>query len=65
MPDESGPRSIAEKFWKTCLLLFGGVALLVLTIELIKSIWWILTIIAVVVAIAAALIWWWRRRNPW
>ena len=41
MPDDTGPRSLAEKFWRTCLLLFGGVILLVLTIELIKSIWWI------------------------
>ena len=28
MPDNSGPRSLAERFWKTCLLIFGGVILL-------------------------------------
>lgn len=39
MPDDSGPCSIAEKFWRTCLLVFGGVILLVLVIELVKSIW--------------------------
>lgn len=38
MQGDTGPRSLAEKFWRTCLLLFGGVILLVLAIELIKSI---------------------------
>lgn len=65
MPDDSGPRSIAEKFWRTCLLLFGGVILLALTIELIKSIWWILALIALTVVIIGGLLWWWRRRNTW
>lgn len=65
MPDNSGPRSLAERFWKTCLFIFGGVILLVLTIELLKAIWWILTIAIAVIAVIWVTAWWWRRRNTW
>ena len=65
MPDNSGPRSLAERFWKTCLLIFGGVILMTLTIELVKAIWWILAIAAVVTSVIWVAVWWWRRRNTW
>ena len=65
MPDNSGPRSLAERFWKTCLLIFGGVILLVLTIELLKAIWWIFAIALAVIAVIWVTVWWWRRRNTW
>ncbi|WP_282857228.1 LPXTG cell wall anchor domain-containing protein [Pseudoclavibacter helvolus] len=65
MPDNSGPRSLAEKFWTTCLYLFGGVILLTLAIEFVKNIWVYLLIGGLVVLLVAAGIWWWRRRNGW
>lgn len=65
MPDSNARRSLAEKFWTTCLYLFGGVILLTLAIELVKSIWWILLIAALIVLLVTAGIWWWRRRNGW
>lgn len=63
MSDKPEPRSIAEKFWTICLYLFGGVLLLVFTIELLKQIWWILLILALIGLAVAAIIWW--RRNIW
>ena len=65
MPDNSGPRSLAERFWKTCLLIFGGVILMTLTIELVKAIWWILAISAAVTSVIWVAVWWWRRQNTW
>lgn len=63
MQGDTGPRSLVEKFFRMCLCIFAGVILLVLAIELLKSIRWILVIVAVVIAVTAALMWWWRRRN--
>lgn len=65
MQGDTGPRSLAEKFFRTCLYLCGGVIVLVLAIELLKTIWWILLIAAVVILLVSILVRWWRRRNNW
>lgn len=65
MPDNNAPRSLAEKFWTTCLYVFGGVILLTLAIEVVKNIWVYLLIGALVVLLVMAGIWWWRRHNGW
>ncbi|PPF44871.1 hypothetical protein C5B85_09030 [Pseudoclavibacter sp. AY1F1] len=65
MPDNTRPRSLAEKFWTTCLYVFGGVILLTLAIEVVKNIWVYLLIGAVIVLLITVGIWWWRRRNGW
>lgn len=60
MSDNSGTRSVAVKFWRSCLYLFGGVALLVITIEMLKQIWWILLLVAMLVLGVVMVVRWWR-----
>jgi len=65
MSDDSGKGSLAMKFWRMSLLIFGGVVLLVLAVELIKTIWWILALAAVISVVVGGLIRWWRYGSLW
>lgn len=65
MPSDTGPRSLAEKFFRTCVFIFAGVILLALTVELIRQIWWILVLLALIVTTLAVAVSWWRHRNTW
>jgi len=65
MSDDSGKGSLVMKFWRMSLLIFGGVVLLVLAVELIKTIWWILALAAVISVGVGALIRWWRYGSLW
>lgn len=63
MQGDTGPRSAAESFFRSCLLIFGGVILLTLAIEMAKSIWWVFVLVAVLITVILLLRWWWRRRD--
>lgn len=65
MSDGGSPKSFAARFWSLCLYLFGGVILLMLTIELAKQIWWVFVVLGLVISAVAALRWWWKRRSGW
>lgn len=63
MSDGGSPKSLAARFWRMCLYLFGGVILLSLTIELIKQIWWVLFIGVLVALGIIVLRAWYRSRQ--
>jgi len=65
MPDGIGPRSLAERFFWTCLLILGGMILLTLALDLLAKIWWVLLIAVVVIVAAVVLVRWWWHRNTW
>ena len=56
MSDGGGTRSLAVRFWRICLYLFGGVVLLTWTMNLICQYWWV-----VVAAIVVGVRWYLRR----
>lgn len=62
MSDES-PKSLAQRFLHTCLLILGGVIALWLAIETASHIWVWLILGAVTALGAGLLIWWARRRS--
>ena len=53
MPDGGGTRSLAARFWRICLYLFGGVVLLTWAMNLICQYWWVV-VVAGVIATAVA-----------
>ena len=61
MPDGGGPRSLAARFWRSCLYVFGGVVLLTWTVDLICRYWWALAAAGAVAAVAAVVRWYLRR----
>lgn len=63
MSDGGNPKSLAAKFWRMCLYLFGGVILLTLTLELLKQIWWVILIVVLIVLVIIGLRLWYRSKN--
>ena len=47
MSDNGGTRSLAARFWRNCLYLFGGVVLLTWTMNLICQYWWAIAVVGV------------------
>ena len=54
-------RSPAARFWKNCLYVFGGVVLLVWTVELVWRYRWAVVVAGVVAGIVAGVRWYLRR----
>lgn len=65
MSDATGKHSPVEKFFRMCLLIFGGIVLLQLSLQMLAEIWPWLVGIAVLVGVIAALAWWLRIRRQW
>lgn len=61
MPDGGGMHSLAARFWRSCLYLFGGVVLLAWTVNLICQYWWVVVVAGVIVAVGAGARWYLRR----
>lgn len=61
MPDGGGTRSLAVRFWRSCLYLFGGVVLLAWTVNLICQYWWAAVMGSVIVAVVTGVRWYLRR----
>lgn len=61
MSADSKPRSIAERFWGASLKVFGGVVLLLLTLDLLAEVWPVLVVVGLATAAVAATVWWRRR----
>lgn len=61
MSDGGGTRSLAVRFWRICLYLFGGVVLLTWTMNLICQYWWIVVVAGVIAAIVVGVRWYLRR----
>lgn len=60
------PGGLAGGFFRTCLLLLGGVIALDLAVDVLRCIWLWLAIAGAVGLIVYVLIWWLRRRdNRW
>lgn len=65
MADDT-PRGVAERFFRICLFVLGGVVALWLALELLAQFWgWVLLVSAVVLVlwcvVAAHRSWWGRR----
>lgn len=65
MSDVTGKHSPVEKFFRMCLLAFGGIVLLQLSLQMLAEIWPWLVGIAVLVSVITGLLWWLRRRRQW
>ena len=61
MSDNGGTRSLAVRFWRICLYLFGGVVLLTWTMNLICQYWWVVVVAGVIAAIVVGVRWYLRR----
>ena len=61
MSDNGGTRSLAARFWRNCLYLFGGVVLLTWTMNLICQYWWVVVVAGVIAAIVVGVRWYLRR----
>jgi hypothetical protein len=61
MSDGGGTRSLAVRFWRICLYLFGGVVLLTWTMNLICQYWWVVVVAGVIAAIVVGVRWYLRR----
>lgn len=53
MSDGGGMRSLAARFWRSCLYLFGGVVLLTWTMNLICQYWWAIAVVGVIATTVA------------
>ena len=53
MSDNGGTRSLAARFWRSCLYLFGGVVLLTWTMNLICQDWWAIAVVGVIATTVA------------
>lgn len=65
MSDATGKHSPVEKLFRMCLLIFGGIVLLQLSLQILAEIWPWLVGIAVFVGGVAGLLWWLRIRRQW
>ena len=65
MSDNGKPASLAERFWRMSLYLFGGVILIILALELLKTIWWIFALAAAVTACWFGIRWFLKNRTSW
>lgn len=65
MSDVTGKHSPVEKFFRMCLLVFGGIVLLQLSLQMLAEIWPWLVGIAVLAGVVAGLLWWLRIRRQW
>ena len=61
MSDGGGTRSLAVRFWRICLYLFGGVVLLTWTMNLICQYWWVVVVAGVIAAIVVGVRWYLLR----
>lgn len=61
MSDSGGMRSFVARFWRSCLYLFGGVVLLIWTMNLICQYWWAIAVVGVGGAVMAGVRWYLRR----
>ena len=61
MSDGGGTRSLAVRFWRICLYLFGGVVLLTWAMNLICQYWWVVVVAGVIAAIVVGVRWYLRR----
>ena len=65
MPDSTGRHSLVEKFFRICLLIFGGILLLQASLQRLAEIWPWLVGVAVITAGITGLVWWLRIRQRW
>ena len=61
MSDGGGTRSLAVRFWRICLYLFGGVVLLTWTMNLICQYWWAIAVVGVIATTVVGVRWYLRR----
>lgn len=47
MRDGIGTGSLAARFFRSCVYVFGGVVLLIWAVELLCRYWWVLALVAV------------------
>ena len=66
MADDT-PRTLAHRFFRTCLLLLGGILALWLGLELLARFWGWLLLVGVLIGVIAALITGYRiwRESRW
>ena len=61
MRDGIGTGSLAARFFRSCVYVFGGVVLLIWAVELLCRYWWVLALVGVV-ALLVAVGRWYRQR---
>ncbi|MBF1032332.1 MAG: hypothetical protein HXL00_01085 [Candidatus Nanosynbacter sp.] len=53
--------SLAARFFRSCVYVFGGVVLLIWAVELLCRYWWVLALAGVVALLVA--VWRWYRQR--
>lgn len=66
MADDT-PKTLAQRFFRTCLFILGGILALWLALELLAQLWGWLLLAAGVAAFIWAVVWFirWRRDRQW